>query len=126
LGLFAYFVGMLGTLAMIVGGLMCIVVALAERRRSCSLRVPTGMLCGYIAGVMFVWWSLVPRDWALPFWTTLAATTQAEKYGHPVEHYAEGIVTAMMFCGVLGAAIGRSVMHLSGMRLGRRKVGQER
>jgi hypothetical protein len=52
----------------------------------------------------FVVWQLIPPEWNLPFWTTLKATVDAEKYGHAVEHYAEGVVLAMTFAGVAGGA----------------------
>jgi hypothetical protein len=29
-----------------------------------------------------LFWALVPRDCTFPIWTTLAATLNAEKYGH--------------------------------------------
>jgi uncharacterized protein (DUF2062 family) len=48
----------------------------------------------------------MPRAWALPLWTTLAASVNAAKYGHPVEHYAQGIVIGMMFGAVVAAVIG--------------------
>ncbi len=116
--LFAYAVGLLGTLALIAGGLPCIVAALANRRLG-PILAPAGILCGYIAGALFVW-SLIPREWTLPFWTTLAATVDAEKYGHPVEHYAEGIVIGMMFGGVVGSLIGGFSAHLAGRVLRQR------
>ena len=122
LSLLAYFVGLLGTFALIVGGLMYIAVALKDHRLR-SLPSFAGILCGYTAGVLFVG-ALVPHDWTLPFWTTLAAAGNAAKYGHPVEHYAEGIVAGMMFCGVVGAVIGGSVTHIAGTLLRQRKVGQ--
>ena len=123
LSLFAYVVGLLGTFALVVGGLVYITIALADRRYPWSLRAPTGGLCGYVAGVLFVW-TIVPRDWTLPFWTTLAASVNAAKYGHPVEHYAEGIVVAMMFCGVVGAAFGGTVTHIARGLLRQRRVRQ--
>jgi hypothetical protein len=113
LSLLAYFVGLLGSLILIVAGLMYVVVAMTDRRPPRSLRLAGGILGGYIAGVLFVW-ALVPRGWTLWFWTTLAAAANAEKYGHPVEHYAEGIVVAMMFCGVVGAIAGGSIQYRLG------------
>jgi hypothetical protein len=74
-------------------------------RRGCLV---TAAFCvGALAGG-FVTWQLVPSKWTLPFWETLKASGNAEKYTHPVEHYAEGIVV-MLICGalllgVLGAA----------------------
>ena len=109
---FVYMIGLLGTFALIAGGLTYIVVALADRR-PCPLRVPAGILCGYVAGARFVW-SLAPRDWKLPFWTTLAASVDAAKYGHPVEHYAEGIVIWILFGAVGGAVLGGFAAGIAG------------
>jgi len=121
---FAYIIGLLGTLGLIAGGLTYIVVTLANRRLGPVL-VPAGILCGYLAGALVVW-TLVPGEWTLPFWTTLAATVNAAKYGHPVEHYAEGIVIGIMFGAVVGAAIGGFSTHITGRLLRQRRVGQER
>jgi hypothetical protein len=71
-----------------------------------------GTLGGCLTGVLFVW-ALLPRDWTLPFWTTLAASVNAAKYGHPVEHYAQGVVVAMMFFAVVGGIIGCSLAHFA-------------
>ena len=83
------------------------------------------MLCGYIVGALFVW-TLVSRDWALPFWTTLAATVNAEKYGHALEHSAEAIVIWIVFGAVVGSAAGGFLAHIAGHRLGQRTVMQAR
>jgi hypothetical protein len=99
-----YIIGLLGTLALAAGGLTYIVVAVTGRRRR-SLRLPAAIASGFFVGALFVW-MLVPRSWPLPLWTTLAAAGNAEKYGHPVEHSAEGIVVWMMFGAVVGAAGG--------------------
>jgi uncharacterized membrane protein HdeD (DUF308 family) len=67
-GLLAYLVGLLGTFALIVAGLMYIVIALSDRRSPCSRRLAAGILGGYIGGVLFVR-AVVPHEWTLPFWT---------------------------------------------------------
>lgn len=118
--LFAYIVGLLGTMALLAGALTFVVAAVANRRLGPVL-VPAGILCGYIAGGLLVW-SLIPREWTLPFWTTLAATVDSEKYGHPVEHYAEGIVIGMMFGGVVGSFMGGVSAHLAGRVFRQRRV----
>ena len=56
---------------------------------------------GALASV-FGAWQLVSSQWTLPLWTTLKAAGDAEKYGHPVEHDAEGIVVMLTFAAVLG------------------------
>ena len=122
--LFVWIIGLLGTLLLSVGGLTYIVVSLMDRRLA-LVRVPMGTLCGYVTGVLFVW-SLVPHDWTLPFWTTLAATVNADKYGHPIEHAAEAIVIWMLFAGVAGAVIGGFAAQVAGQPLGNRTVPQAR
>jgi hypothetical protein len=82
---FVWIIGLLGTLLLSVGGLMYVITTLADRR-PCPVRVPAGMLCGYIAGALFVW-TLVPHGWPLAFGTTLAATINAEKYGHQMSSH---------------------------------------
>ncbi len=121
---FVWMIGLLGTLLLSVGGLTYVVVGLAGRR-PCAVRVPAGMLCGYVAGALFVW-TLVPRDWTLPFWTTLAATVNAAKYGHAVEHYAEGIVIWIVFGAVVGAVVGGLLAHITGDRLRQRALARAR
>ena len=98
---FVWLIGLIGTLFLSVAGLTYIVVTLAERRPS-ELRLPAAVLGGYVGGALFVW-SLVPRDWTMPLWTTFAAAVNAEKYGHEVEHSAEGIAIWILFGAVLGA-----------------------
>jgi hypothetical protein len=75
-------------------------------------RLAAGVFAGCLAGVLFVW-AVVPREWTLSFWTTIAAAGNAAKYSHPVEHYAEGIVVAMMFCAVVGAVLGGLLSHFT-------------
>jgi hypothetical protein len=60
------------------------------------------MLCGYLGGAALVW-NLVLSDWSLSLSTTFAASVNAAKYGHPTEHYAEGVLVGMTFAAVVGA-----------------------
>lgn len=82
------------------------------RMRLICAAVSTGYFCG-AAGA----WCFVPREWKLSFPETLAATVDSARYGHPVEHYAEGVVimmiTAAAFCAVMsGVAVGLSLRLL--------------
>lgn len=52
----------------------------------------------FIGGVLS--WNLIPFHWDMSFWTTLKASVQSEKYGHPVEHKAEGILIWVLFFSV--------------------------
>jgi hypothetical protein len=109
---FAYVIGLAGTFVLITAGLTYMVVSLTDGRPG-PIRVPGGILCGFIGGGLFVW-SLVPRAWSLPLSTTLAATVNAERYGHQVEHAAEGIVVWMLFGAVVGAVAGGVAAHTLG------------
>jgi hypothetical protein len=121
---FVWIIGLLGTLVLAGGALTYVVVTLTYRR-PCPIHVPAGMLSGYVAGALFVW-TLVPRDWALPFWTTLAAAGNAEKYGHALEHEAEAIVIWILFGAVAGSVAGGSLAHIAGNRPGPRTITQAR
>jgi hypothetical protein len=68
-------------------------------------------ILGALASGLVVW-HLVSSEWTLPFWTTLEAAGDAEKYGHPVEHAAEQIITAVLFVAVLGGAAGAGATGL--------------
>jgi len=79
----------------------CICLFTGKRGRAVLL---TGF---FIIGALasgFAVWQLVPSEWTLPFWTTLKATVDAQRYGHAIEHYAEGIVMMMTLAAVLGGA----------------------
>ena len=99
--LVAYMIGLFGTLVL-VPGIPCYLLTALIRRRRTSLFVAGAMLCGYVGGATLAW-SLVTSDWSLPLSTTFAASVNAAKYGHPTEHYAQGIVVGMAFAAVLGA-----------------------
>ena len=74
------------------------------------------MLCGYAGGAALIW-NLRPSDWKLPLSETFAASVDAVKYGHPVEHYAEAILVWMMFASVAGAVVAGGVTTLLSRRL---------
>jgi hypothetical protein len=97
----AYMIGLFGTLVL-VPGIPCYLLAALIRRRRTSLFIAVAMLCGYVGGATLVW-NLLTSDWRLSLSTTFAASVNAAKYGHPTEHYAEGIVVGMAFGAVLGA-----------------------
>ena len=101
-----YTVGLLGSIVVVRGILIHLILTLADRRGPRCFRVPIGMICGYVGGALFIW-SLVPRSWTLPL-TTIEAALNAEKYGYAVEHYAEMTLLWLLFGAVLGAAIGGS------------------
>jgi hypothetical protein len=78
-----------------------------KRRRDRLVRrvIGAAILLGYIGAGALVW-SLTPPAWKLPFGETLTAAVNAKTYGHPTEHYAQGIVVMMLFACAAGALIG--------------------
>ncbi|MCX6631875.1 MAG: hypothetical protein NTW28_30060 [Candidatus Solibacter sp.] len=70
--------------------------------RSVRPRIGSAVLFGYVASGALAWW-FVPSVWRMSFWKTLAASVDANTYGHPTEHYAQGIVAMMLFACVVGA-----------------------
>jgi len=97
----AYIIGLLGTL-FLAPGIPCYLLMAAIQRRRTSFLVAVAMLCGYLGGGILVW-NLIPSNWPLSLSKTFAASVNAAKYGHPTEHYAEGIVVGMAFAAVMGA-----------------------
>ena len=97
----AYIIGLFGTL-FLVPGIPCYLLSAVIHRRRTSFFIAVAILCGYFGGATLVW-NLVPSDWPLSLSTTFAASVNATKYGHPTEHYAEGIVVGMAFAAVVGA-----------------------
>jgi hypothetical protein len=71
---------------------------------ACSTLIAGSFILGALLSAVLVW-QLLPSEWNLPFWTTLKASVDAEKYGHPVEHYAEQVVLLMTFAAMVGGAI---------------------
>jgi hypothetical protein len=97
----AYSIALFGTLVL-VPGIPCYLLAALIRRRRTSLFIAIAMLFGYAGGATLVW-NLLTADWSLSLSTTFAASVNAAKYGHPTEHYAQGLVVGMAFGAVLGA-----------------------
>ena len=74
---------------------------------------------GYIAAGATVWW-ITPPEWTLSFPETLAASVDSDTYGHPIEHYAESLLSVMLIASVLGSALFSAVATFGG-RLTRRR-----
>ena len=74
------------------------------RDRAALALIGSAVLAGYMGGGALVW-RLVPSGWHLSFWQTMAASVDAEKYGHTVEHYAECVVIMILCACMAGAAI---------------------
>ena len=97
----AYIIGLFGTL-FLVPGIPCYLLMVAIQRRRTSFFVAVALLCGYLGGATLVW-NLIPSNWPLSLSKTFAASVNAAKYGHPTEHYAQGVVVGMAFAAVMGA-----------------------
>ena len=113
----AYIIGLFGTL-ILAPGIPCYLLMAAIQRRRTSFFVAVAMLFGYLGGAALVW-NLIPSNWPLSLSTTFAASVNAAKYGHPTEHYAEGILVGMAFAAVIGAF---AVGGLTAFFFGRRHV----
>lgn len=100
---------MIGSLILLaaipVAFLVLIANYLKMRTHGRASLITGSFMTGALASGLVVW-HLIPSEWTLPFWTTLEAAGNAQKYGHPVEHYAECIVVLLLFTAVLGGAIG--------------------
>jgi hypothetical protein len=59
-------------------------------------------------------WALISPRWSMPFWQTLAASVDAETYGHPLEHQAENILVWVLFAAVLTALMSWATVWLAG------------
>ena len=61
--------------------------------------------------------NVIPFHWDMSFWTTLGASVQSGKYGHPVEHKAEGILIWVLFFSVSSAtAAGMAAVAVTKLR----------
>lgn len=69
-----------------------------------ALSVSAASMAGFVAGGVASW-ELRRFPWDLPFLTTLEASVNAQKYGHPVEHMGEGILVYLMFWSLVGACV---------------------
>ena len=66
--------------------------------------VPVVMLVvfSFIAGLI---WRFGSADWHLSFPTTLAASVNAEQYGHAIEHRAETIIVWLLLFSTCAALV---------------------
>jgi hypothetical protein len=102
-GLAVCLIALLGSMSFIA----LVPVALLSATRPWNphkLVIPSMMAIAFFIGGLLSW-NLIPFHWDLSFWTTLAAAGQAEKYGHLVEHKAEGILIWVLFFSVAGATV---------------------
>jgi hypothetical protein len=88
--------------------LLPVALAVLAVRFARSGRRPTALIPAFVMWVGY-WigglgsWALVAPRWPMPFWQTLAASVDAETYGHPLEHQAENILVFVLFAAVLTA-----------------------
>ena len=89
------------------GGTLALVPLLDTRgthTHRTNLLIGAAIVFGYVVGGTVLWW-FVPPDWHMSFWDTLAASVDAETYGHRVEHYAECILVWILCACVAGAVV---------------------
>ena len=115
---------MIGSFTLLLASPVALVVLtgryLFKRTSGRSVLIASSFVLGALVTGVAVWHAM-PSAWTLPFWKTLEASVNAEKYGHPIEHYAQGVVMALVFSAPLGgaAAAGAAVI---GARLTRREL----
>ena len=105
-------------LAMLLAFAAFVGVGLIHRKFERGVLITGAFVLGALASIFGIW-HLVPSGWTLPFWTTLEASVNAKQYGHPVEHYAQGIVLMLIFGAALGGGVGAATAVL-GVMLRRR------
>lgn len=102
-GLVIYLIALLGGMSFIA--LMPVVLLSAVRPwNPHKLVTPSMMVIAFFIGGILSW-NLISFHWDMSFWTTLKASVQSEKYGHPVEHKAEGILIWVLFFSVSSATV---------------------
>jgi pheromone shutdown protein TraB len=65
-------------------------------------------------------WTVVSADWGLSFLTTLEASVNSAKYGHPVEHRAETMVAWLLMLSTLAALVAGAVAAVVDAEIRRR------
>jgi len=82
------------------------------------VRIWSATLAGYLVGGVLAW-CLIPSQWHLSLWETIAASVDSETYGHPIEHYAECTVVAILCACMAGAVLSGSLAGITGRLLKR-------
>jgi hypothetical protein len=76
-----FLIGLLASLALVP--VLGLVDNRLADRRGVKLLIGSAIVLGYVAGGTTIWW-FVPPDRRLSFGDTLAASVDANKYGHPI------------------------------------------
>jgi hypothetical protein len=85
-----------------------IVRYLRTGRSAVGLFISSVIVVGFFVGGILSWY-LIPFHWNVPFWTTVKASVDAETYGHPFEHRAEGTLIWTLFGAVCSAVLSGTV-----------------
>ena len=119
-GLVLYSLTLVTTLSL-VAALPVVFISMMLHRRRTYLWIVLLLPAAYLAfGTLG--WSLRPSAWTMSFWETLAASVNAEKYGHALESQAERVAFYFFTPGTLGclaAGLGAAIA----LRLRRRAGG---
>ncbi|MBZ5632694.1 MAG: hypothetical protein LAO55_06135 [Acidobacteriia bacterium] len=116
---------LLGSLILIITApIVFLVLAFVHLRTRSRGRevIALAFVLGSCAGGFLVW-NLAPSGWSMSFWTTLQASVNAEKYGHPIEHAAENILVVVTFASVLCGLLSASAAAFGAKLLARPKHG---
>lgn len=108
IALAVYLIALFGTL-LVLGAMPVVFGSLVlqyRQKRDCGrqMLVALAIVAGFFTGGAAAW-NLLPIQWDPSFLTTLRMSVDADTYGHELEHQAESILVAVMFCSVVGAVL---------------------
>jgi len=89
------------------------------RKTRTSLVIASVMLVVFCVSAGLIW-TVVSADWGLSFLTTLEASVNSAKYGHPVEHRAETIVAWLLMLSTFAALVAGAVAAAVDAKIRRR------
>jgi hypothetical protein len=100
-----------------------------EYRR--SRKANSGLIIAVVMLVVFyisagLIWTVVSANWGLSFLTTLEASVNSEKYGHPVEHRAETMVAWLLLLSTFAALVAGAVAAVVDAEIRRRHSERNR
>jgi hypothetical protein len=102
----AFFGGLWFLFGMPVVVAVCALKCRRIRKLTAGLLVSAVMLLAFYAGAILLWGVVVTMHyWNLPFLTMIHAAGNAEKYGHPIEHAAQGLLVGLLFWSTVTAVI---------------------
>lgn len=100
-----------GFMLMIISPIV-LVTFIATGKSWRNVKIVSAFVVGCLAGGTLLWRFLLFR-WDLSFWTTVQASVNAEKYGHPIEHAAENILVLIVFASIMSGIFSAVAVDLA-------------